>query len=399
MPLRRFAALALIVASCAIAQQPAHAQEAKQSFVAFVAELWPDAQAKGITRANFDLAMRGITPDQRVIAATQRQPEYGKPVGDYINALASKARIARGAAKAKEWAKTLDAVEKKFAVERWILLALWGMETDYGAAKDKWDVFRSLATLAYVKFRHPYFRNELIVAMRIMQEGHIARQNMVSSWAGAMGQTQFMPTNVVDHAIDFSGDGRMDIWNNVPDALGSTANYIHKWKWQYGLPWGFEVVVPKGFDLMRSRADFAEWRQLGVRRADGKPFPPTGNGILFFPSGAQGPAFIVTPNFEVLKEYNNSDAYAIAVGHLADRMHGGPPIMAKWPSDDRPLSRDARVALQHKLAALGYKVNEFEGHIDFDLRDNIRAEQKKLGLVPDGNPTPLLLEKLGVRTK
>jgi membrane-bound lytic murein transglycosylase B len=374
---------------------PSRAQE--QSFAAFTTELWTDAQAKGITRATFDLALKGVTPDPRVIAATKRQPEYGKPVGDYVNAIVSNRRIADGQLKAREWAKTFDAVEKKFQVERWVLLALWGMESDFGAEKDRWDVFRSLASLAYVKYRHPYFRNELIVAMRIMQDNHIARDKMVSSWAGAMGQTQFMPSNFVDYAIDFSGDGRADIWSNVPDVLGSTANYLSKWKWNATLPWGFEVTVPKGFDYMRSRGSFAEWQDLGVRRADGKPFPPSGQGIIFFPSGAEGPAFIVTENFDVLKEYNNSDAYAVAVGHLADRMHGGGLIKTAWPKDDRQLSRDARVALQKKLSALGYKVNEFDGHIDFDLRDNIRAEQKKLGMLPDGHPTSQLLEKLGVK--
>lgn len=370
-----------------------------ESYATFVAKLWPDAQAKGITRATFDLAMRGLTPDQRVIAATQRQPEYGKPVGEYVNAIVSSGRISRGLAKEKEWAKTFDAVEKQYAVERWILVSLWGMETDYGVAKDKWDVFRSLSTLGYIRYRHPYFRNELIVAMHIMQDNKIPRPQMVSSWAGAMGQTQFMPSNVVDYAVDFSGDGKPDIWNNIPDVMASTANYLNKWKWRQGLPWGFEVTVPSGFDYMKSRATFAEWTALGVRRADGKPYPEGGRAILFFPSGARGPAFIVTENFDVLKEYNNSDAYAIAVGHLADRMQGGAPIMAKWPADDRPLPRDARIALQRKLAELGYKVNEFEGHIDFDLRDNIRVEQKKFGMVPDGNPTPALLEKLGVKIK
>jgi membrane-bound lytic murein transglycosylase B len=374
---------------------PARAQE--QPFAAFVAELWPDAQAKGITRANFDLALNGVTPDPRVIAATKRQPEYGKPVGTYINDIVSAGRITRGVAKANEWSKTFDEVEKKFAVERWVLVALWGMESDYGAAKDKWDVFRSLASLAYVKYRHPYFRNELIVAMGIMQNGHFPRDKMVSSWAGAMGQTQFMPTNVVDYAIDFSGDGKSDIWNNVPDVLASTGNYLHKGKWKYGLPWGFEVVIPKQFDYLRSRGTFAEWQKLGLRRPDGKPFPPAGQGILFFPSGAAGPAFLVTENFDVLKEYNNSDAYAIAVGHLADRMKGGAPIKTAWPTDDRPLSRDARIALQKKLSALGYKVNDFEGHVDFDLRDNVRTEQAKFGMVPDGNPTVAFLDRLGVK--
>lgn len=387
--------LAVLAALLLVQAVPARAQD--QSFAAFTAELWTDAQAKAITRATFDTALKGVTPDQRVIAATKRQPEYGKPVGDYVNAIVSNRRIADAQLKAREWVKTFDAVEKRFEVERWVLLALWGMESDFGTEKDRWDVFRSLATLAYVKYRDPYFRNELLVAMQIMQNSRLPREKMVSSWAGAMGQTQFMPSNFVDYAIDFSGDGRADIWSNVPDVLASTANYLRKWKWNPALPWGFEVTVPKSFDYMRSRANFTEWEAIGVRRADGKQFPSSGQGILFFPSGADGPGFIVTENFDVLKEYNNSDAYAIAVGHLADRIHGGGLIKAAWPKDDRQLSRDARIALQRKLSALGYKVNEFEGHIDFDLRDNIRAEQKKLGMVPDGTPTLLLLDRLGVK--
>lgn len=399
---RRACLIALMIVLTA---PPARAQEQikDQSFAAFVKELWPDAQAKGISRATFDSAMAGLTPDPRVIAATKRQPEYGKPVGDYINALTSQRRIATGTAKAKEWSRTLDAVEKKFGVERFILLSLWGMETDYGAAKDKWDVFRSLSTLAYVKYRHPFFRNELIVAMGIMQKEGYPRRQMVSSWAGAMGQAQFMPSSVVDYAVDVTGDNHADLWNSVPDVLGSIANYLDKFKWQRGLPWGFEVVVPSGFDTMKSRATFAEWTRLGVRRADGKPFPrdseAAGQSILFFPSGAKGPAFIVTGNFLALKAYNNSDAYAIAVGHLADRLHGGTPIRASWPTDDRPLSRDLRIALQKKLAELGYRIEKFEGHIDFDIRDYIRAEQKKHGMVPDGNPTLVLLEKMGVAVR
>lgn len=386
----------LAVLAVALAGLCAPAQAQHQSFTAFTAKLWPDAKAKGITRANFDIALRGVTPNKRVIAATKRQPEYGRPFGDYVNAVVNRRRIADGKLKAKQWSKTFDAVEKKFGVERWILLALWGIESDFGADKDRWDVFRSLATLAYIGYRDPYFRNELLVAMKIMQDQQFPRRRMVSSWAGAMGQTQFMPSNVVDYAIDFSGDGKSDLWTNVPDVLGSTANYLHKWNWRSDLPWGFEVTVPKGFDLMHSRDSFAGWRKLGVRRIDGEPFPKSGNGILFFPAGAKGPAIMVTKNFDVLKEYNNSDAYAVAVGHLADRMHGGSPIKAKWPPDDHQLSRDARIALQKKLAALGYKVNDFEGHVDFDLRDNIRIEQKKHGLPPDGNPTTAFLKKLGV---
>jgi membrane-bound lytic murein transglycosylase B len=387
--------LALSVAALVSLALPAQAQPDK-SFAAFVAKLWPDAQAKGITRATFDTAMRGVTPNQKVIAATKRQPEYGKPFGAYVNAIVNKRRIADGEYKGKQFAKIFDKVETEFGVERWILLALWGIESDFGAEKDKWDVFRSLASLAFVGYRDPYFRNELLVAMKVMQDNRFPRSRMVSSWAGAMGQTQFMPSNVVDYAIDFSGDGKADLWTNVPDILGSTANYLRKWNWRSDLPWGFEVAVPDGFDLMHSRDSFAGWQKLGLRRADGKPFPSAGDGILFFPAGAKGPAFLVTKNFDVLKEYNNSDAYAVAVGHLADRMHGGEPFKAKWPPDDRQLTRDARIALQKKLASLGYKVNDFEGHIDFELRDNIRVEQKKINMPPDGNPTTALLRKLGV---
>ena len=376
----------------------ASAQAREPSFAAFVQELWPDAQAKGVTRATFDLAMRGVTPDARVIAATQRQPEYGKPFGDYVNGMVSADRLTRGKQKIKQWSALFDKVERGFAVDRFVLTALWGIESDYGAEKDRWDVFRSLATLGYARYRHPYFRNELIVAMKIMQDDRLPREKMVSSWAGAMGETQFMPSNFVDFAVDFSGDGRRDLWGNVPDILASTANYLHKSNWRPGLPWGLEVVVPPGFDFMQSRADFAQWQRLGLRRADGRPLPREGIGYLFFPAGAKGPAFIATENFAVLKEYNNSDAYAVAVGHLADRLNGGAPFKTAWPVDDRQLSRDARIGLQKKLAALGYKVNDFEGHIDFDLRDNIRAEQNKLGMLPDGNPTVALLARLGVKT-
>ncbi len=375
----------------------AHAQaQPQQTFQQFLDELWPDAKAKGITRQTFDIGFKGVTPDERVITATKRQPEYGKPFGDYVNSVANARRIAEGQRKATQLKDLFDRVEKQFQVERAVIIAIWGIETDFGNAKDRWDVIRSLSTLAYVRYRPPYFRNELMVALKIMQDGHIARGNMLSSWAGAMGQTQFMPTNFVDYAIDFSGDGKADIWNNVPDAMGSTGNYLKKYGWVPNLPWGFEVLVPEKFDYRKSRAKTEEWTKLGVRRADGKAFPPNVDGILFFPAGHKGPAFIATHNFENLKEYNNSDAYAIAVGHLADRINGGPPFKTAWPADDHQLSREARVALQKKLSELGYKVVKFEGHIDFDLRDNIRAEQVKAGMLPDGTPTPALLEKLGL---
>jgi hypothetical protein len=211
-----------------------------------------------------------------------------------------------------------------------------------------------------------------------------------------MGQPQFMPSDYLEYAVSFSGQGQGDIWTAIPDILASIANYLHKEGWKQGLPWGFEVVVPREFDYLRSHASFQDWATLGVKRADNGVLPAKGDAVLFFPSGASGPAFLVTENFTVIKRYNNSDVYALAVAHLADRVRGGGPIRAAWPPTDRQLSRDQRIALQRKLAELGYTVHDFAGHIDFDLRDAIRKVQLHFGMVPDGHPTEVLLDRLGV---
>jgi lytic murein transglycosylase len=375
---------------------PAAAQDDK-GFRAFLDQLWQDAKQKDIKRATFDLAFADVTPDPRVMPITRRQPEYIKPAGAYVNSIASPGRASAGLRKEKEWGKTFDAIEKQFGVERWLILAIWGMETSFGADKDKWDVIRSLATLAHAKFRDPYFRDELLISLKILQDGHVARKAFVGSWAGAMGQTQFMPSNFMDYAVDFSGDGRRDIWNNVPDVLASTANYFKKEGWTPGMPWGFEVAVPKGFDYRLSRGTFTEWKERGVKRADGGAFPANGDAILFFPTGSIGPAFLITENFNVIKRYNNSDVYALAIGLLADRMHAAGAVHAKWPEQATQPSREDRIALQKRLAALGHKVRNFTGHLDFDLRDAIRLEQVKLGMLPDGHPSPEFLQKVGAK--
>ncbi len=406
---RRTVVLAPILAlpALALAQSalttPAQAQAVHTrglDFDQFVTELWKDAQAKGITRTTFAKAFADVTPDARVIATTKKQPEYGKPAGAYVTSIASATNAREGLKKEAQWRPTFDAVEKRFRVERWVILAIWGMETSYGALKDKWDGIRSLATLAFIKYRDPYFRDELLIALHIIQDGHIPREKFATSWAGAMGQTQFMPTNFVDYAIDFDGDGKRDIWTSVPDILASTANYFAKaaggWKW--GVPWGFEVIVPKGFDLMKSRATFEEWGKLGVKRADGKPYPASGDGILFFPAGIPGPGFIVTANFDVIKDYNDSDVYALAIGTLSDMMQGGSGVTkTPWPKEATQLPRDDRIVLQKKLAELGYDQTRFTAHIDFKMRDFVRAEQKKHGLVTDGQPNPALLDKMGIK--
>jgi len=378
---------------------PAFAQSPGGSaaeFASFLNELWPQAKARGIVRATFDAAFTGVTPDPRVIAAIDRQPEFNKPMGGYLATVVAPGNIAIGMRKASQWAGILSAVERRFGVDRSIIVAIWGLESSYGAEKDRWDLFRSLATLAEIKFRQPYFRDELLTALEILQDGHLTRDRLTSSWAGAMGQPQFMPSTFKKYAVNFSGNGAADIWTNVPDVFASTANYLHEHGWEPEVPWGFEVVVPQGFNYRRSRATFPEWLKLGVRRTDNAAYPANGIGILFFPSGSPGPAFIATDNYSVIKQYNNSDSYALAVGLLADRLRGQGPVRAAWPREEHPVSRLSRIALQHKLADLGYKINDFEGHIDFDMRDSIRDVQVKFAMIPDGNPNEALLKALGI---
>ena len=395
--LRFLVRLMLVAALCG----PAHAQQPKlpASFAPLLVSLWPDAQARGISRATFDLAFAGLAPDPRVAALTARQLEYGVPVATYLARIASPPRIEGAARKARDWKPTLDAVEKQYGVDRWIILALWGIETSFGANNGGFDVIRSLATLVAVGYRADYFRGELIAALQVLQQGHIAREKMIGSWAGAMGQPQFMPSNFLTLAVDFDRDGRKDIWASAPDVLASIANFLKAWGWKAGAEWGCEVTLPQGFDYRRSRASYGAWTALGLKRADGKPMPDDGNAILFFPSGANGPALLVAENFEVIKRYNNSDVFALAATQIAERAQRRAGVRAAWPANDQQLSRAERVALQKRMKELDHPVNDFEGRIDFDLRDEIRIEQGKHGLVPDGHPTRELLEKIGATLK
>ena len=387
---RSFLMLAFVLASARASG------ETTASFQLFLAALWRDAAARGITRETFDAALAGVTPDPAVLAAKRQQPEYGKPFGAYLASLVSPARLQAGLRKSAQWDGTLRAVEKKFGVDRSILVSIWGIESSFGEGDDRWDVFRSLATLAHAGFQRPLFRDELLSALKMLQEAHVPRRQFVGSWAGAMGQAQFLPSSYLTYAVDFDGDGRADIWRSVPDALASIANYLQKSGWFAGVPWGFEVVVPQRFDYRASRGAFRDWAQRGLMRADGGHLPEAGSAILFFPSGAGGPAFLVTANFLVLKRYNNSDAYALAVAELSDRLRGVGPIPASWPADDFQPSRGERIALQRRLSELGYKIEDFEGHLDFDLRDAVREEQQKLGMIPDGHPSRAFLSRIGV---
>jgi lytic murein transglycosylase len=383
---------ALLILTLALAGAPASGETANP-FAAFLTALWPDAAAQGITRATFDTAFAGLTPDAGVMASVRRQPEYGKAYAAYLAGMVSPARIAIGQRKLTQWGDTLRAVEQKFGVEASILVSIWGIESSFGEAQEHWDVFRSLATLAQARFQHPLFRDELLSALKILQEDHIPRRQFVGSWAGAMGQPQFLPSSFLTYAVDFDGDGRPDIWRSVPDVLASIANYLRKSGWQAGVPWGFEVLLPHGFDFPTAgRGTFAAWAKRGLAR--GSPLPESGEAILFFPSGAAGPAFLVTDNFIVLKRFNNSDAYALAVGELSDRLRGRAPISAAWPANDFQPSREERVALQRRLADLGYKIQDFAGHFDFELRDAVRQQQKRFGMIADGHPSRAFLERI-----
>jgi lytic murein transglycosylase len=373
------------------------AAEPLESFDHFLAQLRADAAARGISRATFETAFAGVTPDPAVMAAMRREPEYGKPMAPYLAGLVSPARIAGGQRKLAQWADTLRAAQQRFGVDPAILVSIWGIESGFGGAPGAWDVVRSLATLAQARFQHPLFRNELLSALVILQQGRIPRRQLVGSWAGAMGQPQFLPSSYLRYAVDFDGDGRADIWSSVPDVLGSIANYLQKFGWRAGLPWGFEVVVPQQFDFRTSRGALRQWAERGFQRADGGALPDAGAAILFFPSGASGPALLVTDNFLVVKTFNNSDAYALAVGILSDRMRGAGPLRAAWPADDYQPSRSERIALQRRLAALGFKIADLDGHLDFDLRDAVREMQRRFGMVADGYPGRAFLRRLGIQ--
>ncbi|MBS7696049.1 MULTISPECIES: lytic murein transglycosylase [unclassified Chelatococcus] len=364
------------------------------SFGSFSNEVWESAKARGVSRRTFDRAFSGLTPDPKVIALTKKQSEFVKPVWEYLASAVSEQRLERGGRAVTDSAATLAKVEATYGVDRRVVAGVWGMETNFGSYMGSNDVIRSLATLAHANYRGDFFRGELVTALVILEQGHIDRDGMVGSWAGAMGQTQFMPSSFMSYAVDFTGDGRRDIWTSTPDALASTANYLKKHGWETGLPWGFEVKVPKGLTYGAGNQSFAAWSQAGVRRVDGRAMPAQGEARILMPAGARGPAFLVTKNFNVIKRYNNSDSYALGVAHLGDRLYGGAPIQAPWPTDDLPLDRMQSVELQKHLAAHGYDVGEPDGKLGSQTRAAIASYQERMGLPADGYPSVTLLERL-----
>ncbi|KAB0268921.1 lytic murein transglycosylase [Microvirga brassicacearum] len=394
---RRFGGIGIVCVSLVIglAATPSQAQDGQQAdFRAFVQNLWPAAKARGVSRATFDDAFRGVEPDAKIIALTRKQSEFVRPIWDYINGAISAQRLDRGRKMVGEWSHTLAAVERTYGVPKEVVLGVWGMETNFGSFTGSIYVVRALSTLAYTGYRGEFFKEELLTALQILEADHIDRDKMLGSWAGAMGQTQFMPSSFMKFAVDGNRDGVRDIWASVPDALASTANYLRQNGWKPGLPWGFEVKLPPGFDYRHLRRGFSQWASLGFSRVDGKGMPRAGEATLFLPGGARGPAFLVTDNFDVIKSYNSSDAYAMGVAHLGDRLVGGPAIAGAWPKHEPMLDKDEREELQKRLAGLGLYTGDADGKLGSKTRDALRNFQMRRGLIPDGYADVAALREL-----
>jgi lytic murein transglycosylase len=361
--------------------------------------LWPDAARRGVSRANFDRFTAGLTPDLHIMDLLDAQPEFTKSPWDYLDLLVNDDRIARGREMLAQYGSTFDAVERAYGVDRHIVAAIWGVESNYGTMGGDRPVIRSTATLACIGRRRDYFREEFLAALEILQRGDIAPDRLVGSWAGAFGPTQFMPTSFKRFAVDFDGDGRRDVVDSVPDVIASTANNLKTDGWVSGQPWGYEVVLPQGFDYLladRSRQmPVRQWQSLGVRRAGDKPFPHADErAYLLLPAGARGPAFLMLENFRVIMKYNPAEAYALAIGHLADRLRGGALFVQAWPRDERVLTLDERYELQQLLARRGFDVGDPDGRLGPRTRLAIRNFQVAAGLLPDGFASSDVLDRL-----
>lgn len=368
-------------------------------FQSCVQSLWPAARAKGVSRETFDQAFQGAKFDPEVIELARYQPEYVKPVGEYIDRAASEKRISAGKEMLVEQKALLDKLEAKYGVDRHIIVAIWGMESNYGKQPGDKNVIHSLATLICSGTKSKFARGQIVSALKILQKGDITHDRMNGSWAGAMGHTQFIPTTYSAYAVDYDGDGKRDIWGNIPDALASTASYLRVSNWQPGATWGYEVKLPKGFNpkgISEKRLrTLAQWQKAGIARVNGQPFPrPNDKAGLFAPEGTQGPAFLVLNNFRSLLRYNNANSYALGVGHLADRLAGGGPFVKPWPTDENRLSLDQRMELQQLLIAQGMLEGEVDGVIGRQTLEAVKTYQRANGLAPDGFPTLTLLKRL-----
>jgi len=358
------------------------------SFDAWLAAFKQKALVAGLTQQLLDRELDGLTPDPKVVSLDGRQPEFSKPVGDYIKGVISDDRVAVGRAKRQDLA-FLSGIEQRYGVPRDILLAVWAMESAFGKIQGNFDVVRSMASLAADGRRRNWAEGELIAALKIIASGEDTRAQLKGSWAGAMGQTQFLPSNYLSTAVDWDGDGRRDIWSSDADSLASAANLLAKGNWKRGAGWAEEVILPAGFDYSLAegpREVPSWWEAKGVRRADGLPWTaadaasPAG---LILPAGARGPAFLALPNHFAIRTYNNSTSYALGIGLLADRFGGGGPLVAAWPFE-APLSLADRMAAQIALGRLGFDPGPADGVVGAGTRKALRAWQQSRQLPADG---------------
>ncbi len=373
---------------------------ADPGFDRFVRDFWPQAKAAGISSQTYNHVFTGMKPDDDTLRLMNKQSEFVKPIWEYLESAVSDDRVERGRALLTEYDTVLRNIEARYGVDREAVLAIWGMETNYGSFMGRHNVINALATLAYAAPRRKKFwRKELITALGVVQAGHVRFEDMEGSWAGAMGHTQFMPSSWKAYAADYNGDGRRDIWTSIPDALASTAYYLKKHGWQTGKTWGYEVKLPAGFDFRladdKTTLTVGEWSKRGVGRVNGRNFPrPSDRAILVMPAGASGPAFLMLRNFYVIKRYNHSTAYALGVGHLADRIIGGGPLASDWSREYLPLSRKETTELQQELNRRGFSVGAADGKVGPATRRAIRAYQKSRGIIPDGYPSVVLLARI-----
>lgn len=372
---------------------------ADETFDRCVEELRAGAPAKGVSAEVFDRNVRGLQPDMGVVASLDYQPEFKTPIWDYLAGLVDDERIADGHAMLKQWASVLASIQQRYAVDPATVVAVWGIESNFGRNVGKRPILTSLATLSCFGRRQDYFRSELFTALQIVEQGDVEPARLTGSWAGAFGQTQFMPSTFARVAVDFDGDGRRDLVSSVPDALASTANFLADAGWSPELPWGFEVALPAAIDDSligrRKKRPLSEWAALGIKRIDGKALEPAATPAgLTLPAGEGGPAFLVTSNFDAIYAYNAAESYALAIAHLSDRLRGGKPFATPWPTDDPGLSRAERREVQSLLLKRGYAIGEIDGVIGSASRQAIEDIQRQTGLEGDGRAGRRMLELL-----
>jgi lytic murein transglycosylase len=377
----------------------AAAPAARADFQDCLAGLQAQAAAQGISAQTFRAATNGIQYDPKVLELAQAQPEFKTPIWDYMAALVDEERVEDGKAAMRQHAQALANAESRYGVDRHTIAAVWGVESNFGKNLGKMPLVQSFATLICANHRRKdFFKGELMATLKIIERGDIDPSRLNGSWAGAFGQTQFMPTTYQRLAVDGDGDGRRDLVDSVPDAVASTANFLRVAKWQNGQPWGYEVRLPRGFNAgaagRKNRHAPSHWTAMGVTRVDGRPLNGDAPIGILIPAGVDGPAFAVTKNFDALYSYNAAESYGLAIAVLSDRLRGRAGIQAEWPTDDPPLSRAERRDLQTRLAARGYDVGEPDGKVGAKTRDAIKEIERSLGMPVTGRPGAKVLQAL-----